>query len=167
MPTICEIEFENNPNKVFFTGELVRGVVSITLSKKQMFKAIFIQFSGKSVTGWWTLEESFSSEQIFFNQQLDLIEKSTGNFIVCRSFYLHWKNLLVEQVKFVWCPQHIDTRLNFCYQMIYQPQWKDHMDRSDTWLALCSKFQSCRIKNSNFLSLFLKQLIWMRLHHYG
>lgn len=52
MPTTCEVLFDNNPYKVAYAGELVRGTVRLTLTDQKKLNGIYIHISGKAHVQW-------------------------------------------------------------------------------------------------------------------
>lgn len=80
MSTTCEIEFENNPDKVIYAGQLLRGTVWLTSTERKRIRVVYIQISGKAVTRWSDSDSSYGGKQILFNQQSNLVNGSNGNF---------------------------------------------------------------------------------------
>lgn len=54
MPTTCVIEFENNPLKVYYTGQLVRGNVRINVTNQKKVRGVFIKIKGEAYARWTT-----------------------------------------------------------------------------------------------------------------
>lgn len=52
MSTICEIEFENNPEKVFYAGQILRGTVNLTLAEEKIVRGIYVLITGKAYCYW-------------------------------------------------------------------------------------------------------------------
>lgn len=50
MTAFCEIIFEQNPKKVFYTGQSVCGSVHLTLYNEQDVKAINVKINGAVIT---------------------------------------------------------------------------------------------------------------------
>lgn len=50
MTAFCEIIFEQNPKKVFYTGQSVCGSVHLTLYNEQDVKAINVKINGAAIT---------------------------------------------------------------------------------------------------------------------
>lgn len=47
-----EIEFENNPMKVFYSGQLMRGTVQLNLIKQKKVRRIYIHLYGGAYASW-------------------------------------------------------------------------------------------------------------------
>lgn len=47
MPTICKIDFENNPMKVLYAGQLLKGTVKLTLTSQKDIRGVYINILGK------------------------------------------------------------------------------------------------------------------------
>lgn len=54
MPTTFEIDFENNPEKVFYAGQLVRGTIKMTLTSEKTVRGVYIIITGKAYCHWTT-----------------------------------------------------------------------------------------------------------------
>lgn len=50
MTAFCEIIFENNPKKVFYTGQSVRGSIHLTLYNDQDVNYINVKINGVAIT---------------------------------------------------------------------------------------------------------------------
>lgn len=75
MPTTCQINFENNPQKVVRSGELFRGTVQLNLAEEVNVRGIYIQLYGGAYTHWrerfkfyrtHTGNEDYLNQQTFF-----------------------------------------------------------------------------------------------------
>ncbi|XP_017053005.1 arrestin domain-containing protein 3 [Drosophila ficusphila] len=49
---ICEIEFCNNPQGIFYAGQLIRGQVVVKCDKPKPVKAVILQIKGYAETHW-------------------------------------------------------------------------------------------------------------------
>lgn len=54
MPTTCEIGFENNPSKVVYSGQLLRGSVQLSLTESKTVRGVFIKICGEAYCHWTT-----------------------------------------------------------------------------------------------------------------
>lgn len=52
MSITCEIEFENNPFKVIYAGQLLRGTIRLGLTEEKTICGIFVKLSGKAYALW-------------------------------------------------------------------------------------------------------------------
>lgn len=52
MPTTCEIDFENNPEKVLYAGQLLRGTIQLSLTSQKIVRGIYILILGKAHCHW-------------------------------------------------------------------------------------------------------------------
>lgn len=83
MPTTCTIELESdNQSKVFYSGQVLRGTVHLTLTKEKTIKGVVIKFIGKSYCYWKkTYGKStriFTAEEYPLHQQAYLVGSSEG-----------------------------------------------------------------------------------------
>lgn len=58
MPTTCVIEFENNPARVIYTGQILRGRVHLKLTKAKTLHGIYIKVVGSAKTHFKTHDSS-------------------------------------------------------------------------------------------------------------
>lgn len=68
--TECEIGFENNPMKVIYAGQLVRGLVRLYFKKEKRIRGIYIHIFGKAYATWTKYcrhFESYSGKEEYFN----------------------------------------------------------------------------------------------------
>lgn len=84
MPTTCEIEFKNDPDKVIYAGQLLRGVVFLTLTEMKRVRAVYIRISRKAETSWNGPDpkSSYRGEQISVIQESYLVDGRNGIFFV-------------------------------------------------------------------------------------
>lgn len=52
MPTTCQIEFDNNPEKVFYAGQLLRGTIQLTLTSEKNVRGVYILITGRAYCHW-------------------------------------------------------------------------------------------------------------------
>lgn len=52
MQTSCDIEFENNPSKVFHSGQRIRGTVKLSLAEPQACRGIYVRIKGDGYVQW-------------------------------------------------------------------------------------------------------------------
>lgn len=76
MPTTCDIDFENSPQKVLFAGQLLRGTVRLNLTGEKIVRGVYIRIHGKAYADWsegsgkhrrtYTGNETFLDERTYF-----------------------------------------------------------------------------------------------------
>lgn len=76
MPTTCDIDFENNPLKVIYAGQQLRGTVQLTLTEEKKVRGVYIQIRGEAYAHWtkkrgkrtkhYTGEEEYLNEKTYF-----------------------------------------------------------------------------------------------------
>lgn len=69
MLTTCQIEFENNPVKVFYPGELLRGIVRVKLLEETFVRSIHIELRGEAYTNWVTFSNSYECDEQYMNER--------------------------------------------------------------------------------------------------
>lgn len=82
MAFICEIEFENSPQKVIYAGQMLRGSVRLTLEQEKQFRSVFIQIYGTAYCRWTEGfsddEKSYTSKSDFLNETMYLVGNGFG-----------------------------------------------------------------------------------------
>lgn len=78
METTCEIEFENNPAKVFYSGTVLRGVATLSLPSARTVNSIYFHFDGRAAAQWvdyggeqpvsHTGKETYLNRKLFIEQ---------------------------------------------------------------------------------------------------
>lgn len=76
MPTTCEIDFENNPLKVIYAGQLLRGTVRLNLTEEKNVRGVYIRIHGTAHCHWtegsgdnrksYTGDEDYLNERTYF-----------------------------------------------------------------------------------------------------
>lgn len=52
MRSTCEFEFDNNPSKIFYSGQKISGNIKLHLNEVKKVRGIYIVFSGEAKTEW-------------------------------------------------------------------------------------------------------------------
>lgn len=81
MPTTCSVEFENNPSKVCYSGSLLRGSVTLTLTNPKSCRGVYIKIKGEGYARWsegsgknrktYTGSETYIEERVYFEGERD------------------------------------------------------------------------------------------------
>lgn len=51
MPTTCNISFDN-PDGVYYCGQLLKGTVELTLTKEKNVRGVFVKVYGRAYAYW-------------------------------------------------------------------------------------------------------------------
>lgn len=86
MPTTCEIEFENNPDKIIYAGQLLRGTVWLTLTKEKCVRSVYIEIYGKAMAEWSDMDSTYGGKQTFFDEKICLVGDTAGS-LLCLFFH--------------------------------------------------------------------------------
>lgn len=79
MPTSCEIDFENNPMKIVFAGELLCGSVRLTLTKEKHLRALYIRINGHASVRMDDPTRGYNSgRQNYLNKAIYLVRGNDG-----------------------------------------------------------------------------------------
>lgn len=85
MTTTCVIDFENNPDKVVGSGQLLRGTVTLTLTENRSVRGIFIKLIGKACVNWSALlSDEYAStkrkNEYYLNEKAYLVGSEEGKY---------------------------------------------------------------------------------------
>lgn len=95
MPTTCELDFENNPMKVMYAGQLLRGTVRLHLTEEKNVRGIYIRINGTAYAHWsegsgktrktYTGNEDYLDEKTYFVGGTDGTVSRDVFFFCCSS----------------------------------------------------------------------------------
>lgn len=77
MTVTCNIEFENNPNKIVYAGQVLRGTVGLTFSEPKTVRSIYIRIYGKGYCRWKQGKNYQTGREDYFNEMTFL--RNDGN----------------------------------------------------------------------------------------
>lgn len=90
MPTTCVTEFENNPLKVVYSGQILRGTVDLTLTSEKIVRAVYIKIIGNAQTYWTEgtgdKRKSYKGSVEYLNDRVYLAGRSDGKIFQCVVF---------------------------------------------------------------------------------
>lgn len=93
MPTSIEIEFENNPQKVVYAGQLLRGTVRLTLTEEKNVRGIYIRIYGKAYAHWTKgggkSRRSYTGEEHYLNETTYFLGGRDGKRMIRCNFIFH------------------------------------------------------------------------------
>lgn len=77
-----DIDFENNPNGVFYAGQSMRGTVRLSVSEEKNVRGVYIRIYGKAYCKWSTgsgkNRRTYVGEEIYLNETTYLIGHRDG-----------------------------------------------------------------------------------------
>lgn len=83
MVTTCEIEFENNPHKVVYASQLLRGSVRLTLTNEKHVRGVYMHIKGKAFCRWTDGfkddEKTYTSREEYLNVKMYLVGDINGS----------------------------------------------------------------------------------------
>lgn len=82
MPTTCEINFENNPLRVLYTGQWLRGSVDLNLTEAKTVRGIYINIHGSAHSHWsqgsGKSRKSYTGHEQYLDERTNFVGGSTG-----------------------------------------------------------------------------------------
>lgn len=79
----CFIDFENNPSKVVYTGQLLRGNVQLKLTEPKNVRGVYIKIKGKAYAHWTEgsgdNRKSYTGEEEYINERTYFVGGNSGN----------------------------------------------------------------------------------------
>lgn len=77
------IEFENNPNGIFYAGQLLRGTIRLTLNGEKKARGVYIRIYGKAYCKWTNgsgeNSVTYVGEEHYLNETTYLVGAPEGN----------------------------------------------------------------------------------------
>ena len=81
MPMTCEVNFDNNPAKVVYAGQMLSGTVRLTSTEYLNIRSIFIRIQGTAHAQWeeGTGEKSktFTGDEDYLNERTYFVNRTT------------------------------------------------------------------------------------------
>lgn len=107
MPTTCEIDFDNNPQKVFYAGQLLRGSVRLTLTKENSVRGVYIRIYGTAYCHWTSgsgdNRKSYTGKEDYLNEKTYFVGDSNGNVVLCVDDSSHLFSVN-DEIQFIFGP---------------------------------------------------------------
>lgn len=77
--TSCEINFENNRMQVVYSGQIIRGVVRLTLTEEKLVCSAIVQFNGTA----YNVNNGVNTNNMnFFEKKKYLIDRDNGKIFM-------------------------------------------------------------------------------------
>lgn len=85
MTTRCGVEFENNPSRVIYSGQMLRGTVHLVLTSEKNVRGIYIRVTGQGHTHWTEgsgdSRKSYWGNEDYFNALFYLVGGNNSNIL--------------------------------------------------------------------------------------
>lgn len=85
MAITCDIDFENNPNKIFYAGQLLRGTVRLRLNDRKNVRGVHIRIDGKAYCRWTRnggrRHRVYIGNELYLNETKYLVGGDEGKMI--------------------------------------------------------------------------------------
>ena len=78
MSVVCDIEFKNNPEKIVYAGQLLRGTVRLNLPEKANVLAVYIRIKGKGYASWNQGKSKIESKEKYLDGRTYLVGIHNG-----------------------------------------------------------------------------------------
>ena len=83
----CVIDFENNPSKILYAGQLLRGTVRLTLREEKKVRGVYIRIYGKGYCRWSRQRGRktvhYVGNELYLNETTYLVGSEHGNMFFC------------------------------------------------------------------------------------
>lgn len=77
MPNTYKITFENS-NKVFYSGQWLRGTVRLNLIREKTIRSIYIEVSGEGKTYWIKDRVKYTGNRKYVKERIYLLGETYG-----------------------------------------------------------------------------------------
>lgn len=139
MTTKCVIAFENNPSKVFYSGQLLKGSVTLTLPNEQKVRGIYLNITGYAYARWsegsGRNKNTYTGKESYLNERTDFVSANNShgkslntkkNTIIPNTFALCYiKPLLLCVLKIIFDFHLVNTYIIF--NVNCQPNYRHHL----------------------------------------
>lgn len=82
MPTTCVLDFENNPEKVVYAGQLLRGSIHLTLTSEKTVRGVYILIIGEASCQWTkgagSSRKKYTGSEVYLEQKTYLFGDGNG-----------------------------------------------------------------------------------------
>lgn len=131
MPSTCIIDFENNPLKVIYAGQLLRGTVALTLTETKSVRGVYIRIRGTAYARWTsgsgrsrstnTGKEDYLDEKTYFVGGPENTNGIKNGALPFLQYQTLTEMILINlQMKYNCCPEQAIILLNVCCHQVYQ-----------------------------------------------
>ncbi|XP_055295696.1 arrestin domain-containing protein 1-like [Sitodiplosis mosellana] len=70
MSATCDIEFENNPRKIIYAGQLLRGTVRLNLTENFNVRSVYVRIRGKAFASWNSVETKVEVNEDYLDKKM-------------------------------------------------------------------------------------------------
>ncbi len=78
----CAIEFDENPSKIYYSGQVINGTIKLTLGEKKKVRGVFAQIICVAYVRFIEMNGQTNTEytgrEIVFEKRVELIDGPTG-----------------------------------------------------------------------------------------
>lgn len=99
MPITCSIDFENNPHKVVYAGQLLSGTIKVTLTDEKQVHDAYIRIRGEAYCHWTKIgagknRRSFTGREDYLDEIIYFIGERDGNIKITQNIFGLWMLLI-------------------------------------------------------------------------
>lgn len=84
MTILCRVEFVDNPKRVYYAGQKLRGRVRLSLTNPLLVRGIFVEVSGQASCKWFkgtgANKREYSGHETYLNLCKYLLGSQGGNY---------------------------------------------------------------------------------------
>lgn len=85
MPTTCIIDFEDNPSNVCYSGTVLRGSVSLSLTDSEACRGVYVKIKGDGYVLWsegsGDKKKTYTGSEKYIDERVYLTGGLSGNII--------------------------------------------------------------------------------------
>lgn len=117
MPTTCEIQFDNNPMKVVYAGQLLRGTVRLTITGQKDVRGVYIEIRGKAYARWTEgtgdNRKTYTGSEDYLNERTYFVGGSSGNELHSHMHVMRCNLFLLLLQFFFWFCLYFERKKKF------------------------------------------------------
>ncbi|XP_055295698.1 arrestin domain-containing protein 17-like [Sitodiplosis mosellana] len=73
MSATCVIEFEDNPRKIIYAGQLLRGMVRLNLTENTNVRSVYVRIKGKAFASWKSGKTKVEAKEKYLDEKMYLV----------------------------------------------------------------------------------------------
>ncbi|KAJ6641677.1 Arrestin domain-containing protein 17, partial [Pseudolycoriella hygida] len=90
-PNKCVVQFPDNPAHVYYSGQVICGVVELTLNEVKKNFDFFVKILGKAYVCWvdrgYQSYQEYSNQEVVFEKRVEVIHESNDTIRLTPGFY--------------------------------------------------------------------------------
>lgn len=91
MPTTCKIEIENNPAKIIYAGQLLKGTVELDFTVRKIVRSVYVRVLGLARVYWKEARKPCQGNEEYLNDVTFFVGGSNDGNVSSDEIRYFWK----------------------------------------------------------------------------